>query len=57
MQTSVGKKNPSCSISLIIVSLKLHMTNVPMIRCFLIPSSSFLNNTCEMRHYSLEIDP
>ena len=36
-------KIPSCSIFWSIVSLALHTASVPMILCFLIPSSIFLN--------------
>jgi hypothetical protein len=41
-------KIPSCSIFWSIVSLALHTANVPMILCFLIPSSIFLNSICQM---------
>jgi hypothetical protein len=41
-------KIPSCSIFWSIVSLALHTANVPMILCFLIPSSIFLKSICQM---------
>ena len=41
-------KIPSCSICWSIVSLALQTASVPMILCFLIPSSIFLNSRCQM---------
>lgn len=41
-------KIPSCSIFWSTVSLALHTASVPMILCFLIPSSIFLNSIRQM---------